>query len=263
MSFIAGYLMGLEDSGGDYKNESKTIEKNGEYSPDEGVRWDKVTVNVGGQSADIVEIVKNLPVYAALDLGDGYRIDFSVDLEDIVPVQEVRAGWGYWFPNGGGNINIYPSWRQTVLLTFAKVYKDGKFLFARFMNTDGNECNKQENYAARDGWSPYLSSKISISDITGMTAKLTMSDPRGASRITVNFNYKKNWISYIEGGVYWGEGTENKSGTVYFNDISAYESFPCIITGLGFREKAKALAELHVALIHTMGYEIQYDISNV
>ncbi|MDE7294887.1 MAG: hypothetical protein K2N72_10735 [Oscillospiraceae bacterium] len=42
MSFIAGYLMGLED----LKNESKKIEENGEYTPDEGVRWDKVTVDV-------------------------------------------------------------------------------------------------------------------------------------------------------------------------------------------------------------------------
>ncbi len=42
MSFIAGYLLGLEDN----KNEAAIFEENGDYEPEEGICWNKVTVQV-------------------------------------------------------------------------------------------------------------------------------------------------------------------------------------------------------------------------
>lgn len=262
MSFIAGYLAGLGEGSSDYRNETVTFKVNGEYKPGENVRWDGVTVDVPQVTLGIMKTIDELPVHASLELADGYRIDFSIDLEDVVPVQSMKAEWSYWFPRGGGDITIYPSWRQTVLTCFAKIYKDGRLLFAMPRTTDGFEYNKQQNYTAYDGQPLYMSSEVFISDISNMTVEFSMPDARSSVRVVLNYKYKKNWYSYDSGGLY-DVSVNDKSDKVYFYDITAYNTYPGIITDLDLNGKAKALIGLHAAFIHTMGYEIRFDISNV
>lgn len=64
MSFIAGYIAGLEEGGDTYRNEPKTITENGIYIPDSGVRWNEVTVDVRTGTASLNEIInlKKLPI---------------------------------------------------------------------------------------------------------------------------------------------------------------------------------------------------------
>lgn len=139
MSFIAGYIAGLED-GEDHSHEDKVIRENGVYTPDDGVRWDKVTVDVSSGGCVFTEIVKSLPSLAELQLPDGYKVDVCVDLNYELPlispsmVDQGSAGIGENVFNEEKKIFE----RDYVNLTYVvkrlnmitRVYKDNSFQFA-------------------------------------------------------------------------------------------------------------------------------------
>lgn len=270
--------------------ESLTAVKNGEYLPKEGVKgydkvtvnvplakfgisengtyiaqehdvagFDTVTVNVPQNAPDIMKKIDGLPVHASLSLKNGFRIDFSVDLEDTVPVQEAAVDWASWTPTGGGSRTYYPSLKQTFLMVFAKFYKDGELMFAMYSRTLGAEYNKQLGYYAYEGKLPYISSRVFISDISGMTATPVMSNGYSSGNIELHFNYKKNWEVYSD-GVYSRTDVNDKSDSVYFNNVSRSHQ---LISDLDLAGKTKALIELQVAFARTMGYNnINFEISN-
>lgn len=62
----------LCSGGSTYTNENKTITANGEYTPTEGVRWDKVTVDVP-QGGSIIDRITSLPAVQGGNIGNKYR----------------------------------------------------------------------------------------------------------------------------------------------------------------------------------------------
>lgn len=256
---IAAQMVKVFTGESDFVFENKTILENGEYTPGDNIRWDRVTVNVPQNAPDIMKKIDGLPVHASLSLENGFRIDFSVDLEDTVPVQEAAIDWASWTPTGGGSRTYYPSWKQTFLMVFAKFYKDGELMFAMYSRTAGAEYNKQLGYYAYEGKPPYISSRVFISDISGMTATPVMFNGYSSGNIELHFNYKKNWEVYSD-GVYSRTDVNDKSDSVYFNNVSRSHQ---LISDLDLAGKTKALIELQVAFARTMGYNnINFDISN-
>lgn len=256
---IAAQMVKVFTGESDFVFENKTILENGEYTPGDNIRWDRVTVNVPQNAPDIMKKIDGLPVHASLSLENGFRIDFSVDLEDTVPVQEAAVDWASWTPTGGGSRTYYPSLKQTFLMVFAKFYKDSELMFAMYSRTAGAEYNKQLGYYAYEGKPPYISSRVFISDISGMTATPVMSNGYSSGNIELHFNYKKNWEVYSD-GVYSRTDVNDKSDSVYFNNVSRSHQ---LISDLDLAGKTKALIELQVAFARTMGYNnINFEISN-
>lgn len=57
--------------GGTYKNENKTITENGVFKPDDGVRWNEVTVDV--PQSDMLTAISQFPVYGGGSVGSDYH----------------------------------------------------------------------------------------------------------------------------------------------------------------------------------------------
>lgn len=149
MSFIAGYIAGLEEGGSEYKNEPITITENGIYVPDSGVRWNEVSVDVpqGGAGGGFVEIVKSFDSLAEIQLPDNYKIDVCVDLnyELSLPTPSTTdtgssvTGVNTFIEEENrfeyeSHINL--TYVQKPLSQITRIYKDGTFQFALWSGND-------------------------------------------------------------------------------------------------------------------------------
>ena len=96
MSFIAGYLLGLDDGGKSPVLENLAITENGVYTPNEGTDgFDKVTVNVQ-QTDDYIERIKNMRIdYGIVVPGTEYH--FYIHFDDN-QLQKGRFSGYQFFP---------------------------------------------------------------------------------------------------------------------------------------------------------------------
>lgn len=129
--------------GDTYKNEPKAIVSNGVYIPDDGVRWDKVTVDVPqGGGSPTVEKLKGLKSAGGYDFGEGYYADVCADIEGEISAYGVSHIVRDYNTAFVGTRNQYsgeviegddifaPSISHGLSSAYIRVYKDGAFMFA-------------------------------------------------------------------------------------------------------------------------------------
>ena len=151
MSFIAGYIAGLED-GEDYSHEDKVIRGNGLYKPDDGVRWDEVTVDVPGLYSELFD---NMPTFWGSEIiGDGWYVLLKLDSSGSLK----KDGWFYdrdYIIENGVNKTVFYRKTWTPLLYLA-VYYQGKFIYS---------VNYPDNLGGNNQWLKYIpSDHTSITD---------------------------------------------------------------------------------------------------
>lgn len=151
MSFIAGYIAGLED-GEDYSHEDKVIRGNGLYKPDDGVRWDEVTVDVPGLYSELFD---NMPTFWGSEIiGDGWYVLLKLDSSGSLK----KDGWFYdrdCITEDGVNRTVFYRKTWTPFLYLA-VYYQGKFIYS---------VNYPDNLGGNNHWLKYIpSDHTSITD---------------------------------------------------------------------------------------------------
>lgn len=108
-------------SGSTYKNEPKTITSNGEYKPNEGVRWDKVTVDVPTSASDIVGRVTSMPVVYGGSLGSKFH--YLIHYGDATGGANVSV-MSYPANNNGGATKYYTSYRKEPTMAWFALYSN-------------------------------------------------------------------------------------------------------------------------------------------
>lgn len=125
MSFIAGYIAGLED-GEEYSHEDKVIRENGVYTPDDGVRWDKVTVDVSGLYADIFD---SMPTFWTSEMfGDGWRVLLKFDSSGSLKKDNWYYDRDYIIEDGVKKTVFYQ--KTWVPQLYLAVYYKGQFIYS-------------------------------------------------------------------------------------------------------------------------------------
>lgn len=132
MSFIAGYLLGLDDGGKSPVLENLAITENGVYTPNEGTDgFDKVTVNVQQtDDYDYIERIKNMRIdYGIVVPGTEYH--FYIHFDDN-SLQKDRLSSYTFFPVTYEDETTIPEIHQksTRLGLFVTAYHGNDFLYA-------------------------------------------------------------------------------------------------------------------------------------
>lgn len=129
----------MMSGGSTYTHEDKTITSNGIYIPDDGVRWDKVTVDVPGTFTEIFENMRT--VWQGTIAGDFKLVLKTDEITPKVPpgIQvEPQHGWSYMTygvgdKNESGNYTqfdadfVSENWRNFL---FICCYKNEQFIGA-------------------------------------------------------------------------------------------------------------------------------------
>ncbi|MCM1578051.1 MAG: hypothetical protein NC078_04550 [Ruminococcus sp.] len=274
MSFIAGYLMGMEDGGG-YEEKEKRISSNGEYVPEEGVRWSKVTADVPSVTADIAEIIKNLPAHAVFEIGDGWRVDLSVDLEDkAVKHFGLELSSARWLDKNG--VEAIPEFtyirnRFTRMAVYGKFYKNDEFIFAVRDSGNTPDYNREEMYST---WYIYVDGDYTkgVEDIVVYkSSDMHISDPvfsnivlQGGGRtyfpsLSFSVDYTENWNYYDLDGQYGSDTrTDGNSMVLNFGAYSMGYSTP--FTALDNMRLFGEMIDLHKACCKHQGLEFRYRV---
>ena len=126
----------MMSGGGKYTNEGKTITSNGEYEPDEGVRWDKVTVDIP-IGASICEAIKKLPVRWGGILAQSYHYYIHIGDLGFGAYNYIGSYPDYEPAQFRTKYVNYTTQRGTRLQVFFAVYANdtNEMLFARCIGT--------------------------------------------------------------------------------------------------------------------------------
>lgn len=143
----------LMSGGNSYTNEPKTLTANGEYTPPDDVRWDKVTVDVP-QGSVLADAVSAVPAFYSQDFPDGFTVELCIDLDNKMAAYKPFCSV-YFEPSikvgEPGNYNYKTAgqfnYSQTPYFKFIRVLKDGLFAFAMI-----EDSNSGFLYGDNYGW---------------------------------------------------------------------------------------------------------------
>ena len=210
MSFIAGYLLGLEEGGSPAVIQSLSVTQNGRYDAPAGVDgFNPVIVDVSG-SGDI----------SRLDL-----LNSAVTLGEITPVDlwTVKIKWS---KNAlGGSCSTVATGINVYFTTYwACFYKNGEFKFAEPISGVTQAVDRLTYNYLSDG-SMYVGykceySNVSIGTITGITTKRTPLTIEYA-----NVMYHEHMIWYDQYGNITSESESDGSYDTISNDKVIFKDY--------------------------------------
>ncbi|MCM1578245.1 MAG: C39 family peptidase [Ruminococcus sp.] len=264
--------------GDDIVYESLEVSENGVYEPKTGIKWDRVTVNVP-MITDMVEVIKNLPVHGTFEIGNGWRVDLSVDLEDEAAKQTgIELDSARYL--GADGTEVIPEFtfvknKFTKMSVYGKFYRNDEFMFAVRDSTNASEYNKEEWYTAYRIYVDNDSSK-GIEDIAVCKSfDMHISDPvfsdielQGGGRTNFPYlyfkvSYTENWTNYNMDGSIGRIYTSNDSVSLplHFGSYNVVYSTP--FTSLGSERLYREMLNLHKACCKHKGLEYSYRETNL